>query len=41
MKDLYKGRQKMAEKELERIFLILDSHIYNNQSVRLGHFYRA
>lgn len=40
-KERLDSNPKMAEKELERILLILDSHISNNQSVRLGHFYRA
>lgn len=40
-KEKLDSNPKMAEKELERILLILDSHISNNQSVRLGHFYRA
>ena len=40
-KERLDSNPKMAEKELERIILILDSHISNNQSVRLGHFYRA
>ena len=32
---------KRAEKELEGIILILDTHIADAQSVRLGYFYKA
>lgn len=40
-KETLDSNPEMAEKELERILLIIDSHISSNQSVRLGHFYRA
>lgn len=40
-KEILDSNPKMADKELERILLIIDSHISNEQSIRLGHFYRA
>lgn len=40
-KEALDSNPKRTKKELERIMLILDSHISSNQSVRLGHFYKA
>lgn len=40
-KEMLDSDSERAEKELERILLILDSHISSSQSIRLGHFYKT